>query len=164
MRILGIDPGTATTGFGIIEKLDQGYKVITYGCITTKANTPLPQRLNIIKQDLEELIKKYKPDCAGVEEIFFKKNIKTGIAVAQARGVILQTLTDNNLPISEFKPLEIKISVTNYGRADKGQVQRMVQILLNLEEIPKPDDAADALAIALCTSQTQKLADIMSVS
>ncbi|OGJ49977.1 crossover junction endodeoxyribonuclease RuvC [Candidatus Peregrinibacteria bacterium RIFOXYB2_FULL_32_7] len=152
MIILGLDPGTATTGFGIIKKIDNEFEILDFGCIETKAKLPLEDRLLQISNDLESLIKKYKPDVAGIEEIFFTNNIKTAISVSHARGVLLYILKKHKVPIKHFTPTEIKSSITGYGKADKHQVQKMIQIILNLSEIPKPDDAADALAIAIASS------------
>lgn len=150
MKILGIDPGTATVGWGMIEAVNGKPRVIAYGHITTEKSLPMPKRLQEIRDDLTTLIKQYQPDRAAVEELFFFNNQKTAITVAEARGIILLTLTDFSLSIAEYTPLQVKQSLTNYGRADKSQMQLMVQKLLGLSEIPKPDDAADALAIALC--------------
>lgn len=148
MVILGIDPGLATTGYGILKKDGVKITAVSFGCIKTPAKMANAERLKLIHEDLERLIKKYKPKCAGIEQLFFCKNVKTAIAVGQARGVILLTLAENKLPIYEFTPLQVKQTVTNYGKADKKQVQKMLKVLLNLKEAPKQDDAADALAIA----------------
>lgn len=150
--ILGIDPGIADTGFGVVECEGNKLTCITYGSIKTKANTPLADRLEIINNELTEIIKKYSPNLMSVEELFFCNNAKTALIVGQARGVILLTAKQHNLPICEFTPLQVKQAVSTYGKADKAQVQKMVKMLLNLKEIPKPDDAADALAIAICAS------------
>lgn len=150
MKILGIDPGTATVGWGIIEETKGKPKVVAYGHIATDKTLPMPKRLQVIRDDLTALIQQYHPDRAAVEELFFFNNQKTVISVAEARGIILLTFADFSLSIAEYTPLEVKQSLTNYGRADKTQMQLMVQKLLGLTHIPKPDDAADALAIALC--------------
>lgn len=151
MKILGIDPGTATVGWGIIEVTNgRNPKSVAYGHIATDKDLPMPERLREIRDDLTTIIRKYQPDRAAVEELFFLNNQKTAITVAQARGIILLTLADFSLSIAEYTPLEIKHSLTNYGRADKAQMQLMTQKLLGLSSIPKPDDAADALAVALC--------------
>ncbi|MBN1494567.1 crossover junction endodeoxyribonuclease RuvC [Candidatus Peregrinibacteria bacterium] len=150
MRILGIDPGTATTGYGIIEEYNDEYKVLNFGCIKTKAEKTLEDRLKEIASDIDFLIKKYKPQQAAIEEIFFSKNTKTAIAVAHARGVIIQKLSENNVPVSSYNPLKIKQAVCSDGKAKKQQIIKMTQILLKLNTAPSPDDAADALAIALC--------------
>lgn len=151
MIILGIDPGIETVGFGIIEEKNQHASLIDFGCIKTSAKNTLPERLSIIQQDLLDLIEAHKPDIAGVETLFFEKNVKTAINVAQGRGVIIATINNAHIPIIELTPLQVKMNVTGDGRADKIQVQTMVQTILQLSTLPKPDDAADALAIALCT-------------
>lgn len=153
MIILGIDPGTATTGFGVIKKTDNEIQMLDYGIISTKAKTPMEDRLELIANDLQELIDHYKPERAGVEEVFFTNNSKTAISVAQARGVVIYTLKKNQIPIRHFTPTQVKSSITGFGKADKHQVQTMTKIILNLIDTPKPDDAADALAIAIaCTN------------
>lgn len=149
--ILGIDPGIADTGFGIIKKENNGkLSCLAYGSIKTKAKTNLADRLFIIGEELNKIIKKHKPDMVAVEKLFFSKNVKTALIVGEARGVVMLTARQNNLPIEEFTPLQVKQAVSTYGRAGKDQVQKMVKLILNLKEIPKPDDAADALAIAIC--------------
>ena len=154
--ILGVDPGIADTGYGVI--CDEGGKIscLAYGSIKTSPKDDLVTRLDKLNHELDRIIKKYQPQLASVEELFFSKNVKTALTVGQARGVILLTLKQNNLPIFEFKPSQIKQAVTCYGAANKGQVQKMVQMLLKLKEIPKPDDAADALAMALCALNCNK--------
>lgn len=147
--ILGIDPGIADTGYGVIRVNDRnGVECITYGSIKTPAKTDLDERLETLNAELDKLIKKYKPDLCSVEELFFCKNVKTALVVGHARGVVLLTAKLNKLPIVEFTPLQVKQAISAYGKADKAQVQRMVKMIYNLREIPKPDDAADALAIA----------------
>lgn len=150
MKILGIDPGTATTGYGIIESHRGQLTAVEYGCIRTSKSNSLPDRLSEIYSDLNKIIKKYKPALIAVESVYFYNNVKTAIAVAQARGVVLLCAKQNKIPIKEFTPLEVKSNLTNYGKAEKKQVQYMVKTLLNLKSIPKPDDAADALALAIC--------------
>lgn len=152
MKILGIDPGTATTGYGIIEKKKDTIKLVEYGCILTSQKNRLEERLREIYQDLTKLIKKYRPQILAVESVFFYNNVKTAISVAQARGVVLLCGELNNIKLVEFTPLQIKSSLTSYGKAEKKQVQYMVQALLNLKTLPKPDDAADALAVAICAA------------
>jgi len=154
MIILGIDPGTATTGFGLIKKDKSKLKILKYGLITTPANLSTAERLGILNKELNSLLKKYKPEIVAVEDIFFFKNLKTAIKVSQARGVILLTIAKLKIPIVEYTPLQIKQAVACYGRAEKIQVQKMVKILLGLKEIPKPDDAADALAVAICCAHS----------
>lgn len=152
MKILGIDPGTASTGYGIIKSNRGAIELVEYGCITTPKKDSPEARLLEIYRDLTKLIKKHRPKIIAVESIFFFKNLKTAISVAQARGVVLLCAAQNKIRLLEFTPLQIKMSLTNYGRADKKQVQFMVRRLLNLKAIPKPDDAADALAVAICAS------------
>ena len=150
MRVLGIDPGTAITGYGVIEGEGDSLVVTTYGAVTTPANQPLAQRLQHIYRELRALITEWHPDSAAVEELFFSKNARTALSVGHARGVALLALTQAGLPIQEYKPAEVKQAVAGYGNAPKQQVQGMVQLLLNLDEMPRPDDAADALAVAIC--------------
>jgi crossover junction endodeoxyribonuclease RuvC len=163
MRILGIDPGTATTGYGVVEEGSDGFKMITYGCITTSKDLELPARLNEIAFDLSILISKFKPDYAAVEDIFFSKNTKTAISVAQARGVIMQKITEEQIPVTSYNPMQIKQAICSDGKAKKPQIQKMMQILLNLDEIPKPDDAADALAIAVTHGHCLKNQSLYSI-
>jgi crossover junction endodeoxyribonuclease RuvC len=152
MRILGIDPGTATTGFGILDRQYNRFSVIDFGIIETTPDQDMPQRLQKIHQGISWLIKSYQPDELAVEELFFNRNITTAITVGQARGVVLLAAAENNLPVSEYTPLQVKQAITGYGNASKKQVQYMVTNILGLSAIPKPDDAADALAIAVCHS------------
>jgi len=147
--ILGIDPGTAIVGFGVIAVQGQTLRSVAYGCITTPAHTPQIKRLTHIYTELRKLIKKYRPHEVAVEQLFFYSNAKTAFSVGEARGVILLTAVHAGLPVTEFTPLQVKQAVSAYGKASKTQVQRMVQLLLNLRELPRPDDAADALAIAI---------------
>lgn len=155
--ILGVDPGLADTGFGIIEKQGSQLKLIDYGCIKTAAKTPMEKRLLEIFQSLNTVIKKYKPEIISVEQLFFCKNVKTALAVGQARGVIILVAGKNKLTTHEFTPLQIKLALTSYGKASKKQVQDMVKIILNLKSIPKPDHAADALAAAICCAHSISL-------
>jgi crossover junction endodeoxyribonuclease RuvC len=150
LRVLGIDPGTAITGYGIVEGEGDSLTLVTYGAITTPANQPLPQRLQQIYRQLQALIAEWHPQSAAVEELFFSKNARTALVVGHARGVALLAITDADLPIQEYKPAEVKQAVAGYGGAPKDQVQGMVRLLLGLEDIPRPDDAADALAVAIC--------------
>lgn len=150
MVILGIDPGYAIIGWGVLEYRANKFKVIDYGAITTQAKTPFPLRLCDIYNGLCNIIKKYKPEVLSMEKLFYNNNAKTVIDVAQARGVITLAAQQNGLKIAEYTPLQVKQSVTGYGRAVKKQVQEMTRIILNLEKIPKPDDTADALAMAIC--------------
>lgn len=148
--ILGIDPGIADTGYGIILDNKGRLKCLGYGSIKTSPKKDLISRLNDLHLELDEIIKEYKPDLVAVEELFFSKNVKTALIVGHARGVILLTIKQNDLPIFEFKPSQVKQAVTSYGAAKKDQVQKMVQKLLKLDKMPQPDDAADALAVAMC--------------
>lgn len=152
MKILGIDPGTATTGFAIVEKVNGGLQAIDFGAITTRAKTSLDSRLLEIADNLSELIALHEPDLVAIESLFFFKNQKTAFAVAQSRGAVLLTVARYKLPIVELTPLQVKQAVTGYGRADKKQIQQMVKEIYGLDKIPKPDDAADALAIAFAAS------------
>ena len=157
MRILGIDPGTATTGWAILECADSHSRPIAYGAIITNKNKSDDERLLEIAKDLEEIIKKYKPAEASVENIFFFKNQKTVITVAQARGAILLTLKKNHVKIFSYTPLQVKQALTSYGRAEKKQVQLMAKEILKLKSVPKPDDTADAIAICLCHINSRKI-------
>jgi len=148
--VLGIDPGTAITGFGLVREEEEGLALVAYGVITTAANQPLPERLQLIYQGLAQVTRQHQPQQAAVEELFFSRNARTALSVGHARGVALLALADAGLPIYEYKPLEIKQAITGYGGADKGQVQEMVRLLLNLDHVPQPDDAADAVAVAVC--------------
>ena len=149
MLVLGLDPGTATTGYGVIKEHDDGsIEAIAYGVISTKAQTPMPQRLQQIFDELNQLIERYQPDEIAIEELFFGKNVTTGITVAQARGVMLLAAAQHNIPITAYKPKVAKQAITGYGSADKQQMQLMMTQILNLDEIPRPDDAADGLAMA----------------
>ncbi len=151
--ILGIDPGLAIVGWGVIECVRGNLRPIAYGAITTPAHTDIEKRLLMIKEDLEAIIEKYHPDEMAVEELFFNNNITTGIAVAEARGVILCTAHALGVKIAEYTPLQVKQAVVGYGLAEKGQVIAMVTSLLRLPKPPKPDDTADAVAIAICHAQ-----------
>lgn len=150
MVVLGIDPGYAIVGWGVIEYSHSHFKVLGYGAITTEAQTPFPERLQIIYNDMCYLFTKYKPEVMSMEKLFYNSNQKTVIDVAQARGVITLAAQMNNKNIFEYTPLQVKQSVTGYGRAEKKQVMEMTRSILNLPEVPKPDDTADALAMAIC--------------
>lgn len=154
MIILGIDPGTAITGYGIIKQERNELSCLDFGCITTNSALTQAKRLEQIRKKLKKIIKKHSPDASAVEQLFFAKNTKTALAVAHARGVVLETLSASGVPVSEFTPPQVKQAVTSYGKADKLQVQKMVQLLLSLNNIPKPDDAADALAVAICAANS----------
>ncbi len=157
MLILGIDPGTAIMGHGLIEQKGNQLKPIKYASWRTSANLPMPERLLLLYQEIEAFIKEYKPDVVAVEELFFNRNTTTAISVGQARGVILLAAAQAGLSVYEYTPLQVKQAVVGYGKADKQQVQHMVKALLGLKEIPKPDDTADALAIAICHAHSAHL-------
>ncbi len=154
MRILGIDPGIATVGFGIVDSERTALHMVQYGAILTAAGLPLATRLYQINQDLEELITKFRPDAMSVEELFFNTNITTGIAVAHGRGIILFTAEKLGVPVFEYTPSQVKQAVVGYGKAEKRQVMDMTKRLLKLRSVPRPDDAADALALAICHARS----------
>jgi crossover junction endodeoxyribonuclease RuvC len=158
MRVIGIDPGIAITGYGLVDELEDGsLKVVDYGAILTDPATPLPERLTQLFKSLNNLIEIHRPQVGAVEKLFFQRNVRTAIGVGQARGVALLSLGEARLPLAEYTPLEVKQAVTGYGAADKHQVQQMVRALLSLDDIPKPDDAADALAVAVCHHHSARL-------
>ncbi len=154
MRILGIDPGTGILGFGLIDYQKDNLKLVDAGVIRTPVHHPDADRLLIIYEELKQLIKEHSPDVMSVEKLFFAQNVTTAMTVAQARGVVLLIAMQHKLDLHEFTPLQIKQAITGYGRADKSQMQEMVKVLLKLKSKPKPDDAADALAAAICCSMT----------
>ena len=156
MIILGIDPGFAIVGYGIIKYENYKFSVLEYGAITTKAGEEMFSRFKKIHDELSKIIERTKPDVMAIEELFFNSNQKTAINVAQARGVLLLAALNKNIPIFEYTPLQVKQATVGYGRAEKNQVQQMVKMLLKLNEIPKPDDTADALAIAVCHAHSHK--------
>ena len=160
IRILGVDPGTATVGWAVLEEKAGKLESVAYGHISTDKKNSVSHRLSEISRDLRKIIAQYKPQEAAVEDIFFFKNAKTVIKVSQARGAILLTLEQLNVIISEYTPLQVKQALTGYGRADKNQVQQMTKRILGLKSIPKPDDAADAIAVALCHINSRKMAQI----
>ena len=158
MIALGVDPGTAITGYGIVKDSPDGrLKKISYGVIRTDSKTPYSLRLKKIHEEIANLIEQYKPEVVAIEQLFFNKNVKTALSVAQSRGVVILTATLAGLELAEYTPLQVKEAVHGYGRAEKAQVQQMVKTLLGLEEIPKPDDAADALAVAICHLNSYKM-------
>ncbi len=163
MRILGIDPGYATIGYGVIDTSGNKSKAVDYGVITTPKNENIAVRLAMIYDSMTEIINKFKPDEIAVEELFFVQNVTTGINVAHARGIILLASIHACGRIYEYTPLQIKQAMTGYGRAEKRQIQEMVKVYLHLQSIPRPDDAADALAIALTHAQTSRMADQFSL-
>ncbi len=156
MIITGIDPGTAATGWGVIKKVRKNLKCLGFGVIKTSPGFPDGERLKILNNELNKIIKKYKPKVMAVESLYFFKNLKTAMPVSQAKGVILLTAAKKKIPVHEFTPLQIKMAITGYGKADKKQIQKMVKTLLDLKELPRPDDAADGLAAAICCSQAIK--------
>lgn len=165
MLVLGIDPGIAITGYGLIRNHPQkDYECLSYGVVTTKAGLSDAERLKLLFDELTELIHLHRPETCAVEKLFFQKNVKTALSVGQARGVVMLTLAQAGLPIEEYTPNEIKQTVCGYGNATKLQVQRMVQTLLRLEELPKPDDAADALAVAICHINHQSFNQLVQQS
>jgi crossover junction endodeoxyribonuclease RuvC len=154
---LGIDPGTATTGYGLVRLTPDGnLEAVSFGIISTPKDTPAPTRLEMLYNDLRKLIKKHKPDTAAVEKLFFQRNVSTALAVGQARGVVMLALQQAGIEAFEYTPNEVKQAVAGYGSADKRQVQEMVRALLQLDSVPKPDDAADALAIAITHLNTNR--------
>ena len=152
-RILGIDPGTAIVGWGVVEGEGQDLRLVAYGVIRTASTLPLSERLVQIYEELNALLDDYQPTGVGIEQLFFAKNVTTALPVAHARGVLLLAVQQRGLPLREYRPMEIKETVTGYGAADKQQMQQMVRLLLGLDEAPRPDDAADAVAVALCYHQ-----------
>jgi len=160
--ILGIDPGTALTGYGLVREDETGLALLECGVITTPPDQPLPRRLQAIYRGLADLIARHQPDAAAVEELFFSRNVRTALAVGQARGVALLALADAGLPVYEYKPLQVKQAVAGYGGADKPQIQEMVRLLLHLERAPQPDDAADAVAVAVCHIHTTRLTALIA--
>jgi crossover junction endodeoxyribonuclease RuvC len=157
MLVLGIDPGTATTGYGLVREIDTGPELVTYGVVLTPAGLAMPERLKIIYHELTALIKLHQPDSAAVEKLYFQKNVSTAMTVGQARGVALLALAQAKISIGEYNPRDVKQAVAGYGGAAKSQIQQMVRAILNLSDTPKPDDAADALAVAICHLHSMKL-------
>jgi crossover junction endodeoxyribonuclease RuvC len=156
MIVLGIDPGTAATGYGLVERHGSKLRLIDYGCFETVPADELPVRLRHIHQAVSELIAEHRPVVVGVERLFFNRNVQTAFAVGQARGVVLLAAAQAGVPVAEFGPHEVKMAVTGYGRAGKDQVQRMVQVVLGMSVLPRPDDAADALAVAICLAHSER--------
>lgn len=162
MLVLGIDPGLAITGYGFIEvNQNREYSCVDYGVIRTESGLTDPERLVVIYDSLTELIQHQQPDTSTVEKLFFQRNVKTALSVGQARGIVMLALAQAQLAIHEYTPNEIKQTICGYGNAGKSQIQRMVQTLLNLDELPKPDDAADALAVAICHIHHQSYNNLM---
>ena len=151
MLVIGIDPGTATTGYGLVRELEDGsLAAVDYGVILTPAGDPMADRLNRLYEQLNEILLLHQPVSGAVEKLFFQRNVTTAISVGQARGVVLLALAQSGMGVAEYTPMEIKLAVAGYGGAEKMQIQQMVRALLNMEDIPRPDDAADALAVAIC--------------
>lgn len=164
MLVIGLDPGTAITGYGIVRDDEEGgLLAVDYGIIKTPSSLSMPERLLKLHQGLVEIVDLHRPENGAVEKLFFQKNVKTAISVGQARGVALLALAETEIPISEYAPMEIKQAVVGYGGADKRQVQLMVKALLNLDDIPRPDDAADALAVAICHLHSSQMQSIYGV-
>ena len=164
MIIIGIDPGYAIVRIGVVEYKGNKFRTLEYGAITTPAGMPTIDRLKKIYDEMTAYLEKYNPDAVAIEELFFNSNQKTAINVAQARGVLLVAVRNKNIPICEYTPLQVKQSVTGYGRADKKQIQQMVKMLLGLNVIPKPDDAADALALAICHAHSNKMNSMLNLN
>jgi crossover junction endodeoxyribonuclease RuvC len=163
MIILGIDPGLATMGYGVIEVLGEKRRVVQFGTLNTKAKTPTPQRLRSIFKGVTELIEMYRPEDVAFEELFFSKNVTTGMSVSAARGAAIVAVAEKTENLYEYTPMQIKQAVTGYGGADKHQVQQMVRLLLNMEEIARPDDAADALAVALTHANSMNMKRLFKI-
>lgn len=158
MLVLGIDPGTALTGYGLILRTSNAeLELVDFGVIQTRSDQPMAERLLKLDHELEELLKRHQPTSAAVERLFFQKNVSTALSVGQARGVVLLALARSGLAVEEYTPQDVKMAVTGYGAAEKGQMQRMVKMLLGMDDIPKPDDAADALAVAICHAHSAGL-------
>lgn len=155
MRILGIDPGYAIMGYGVLDYNGNRFKTVAYGSIDTDAGVPMPERLKLLYDGLSDVIKLYKPDEASIEELFFNRNVTTAIAVGEARGIALLACVEGGLSIYEYTPMQIKQALVGYGKAEKKQVQTMVKMILNLDEVPKPDDTADAVAAAICHAHSR---------
>ncbi|MGQ9522963.1 MAG: crossover junction endodeoxyribonuclease RuvC [Anaerolineae bacterium] len=162
MRVLGIDPGTATTGYGVVEETEEGLRALDYGVVTTPPDLPLPRRLQTIYGELRRLVRQWQPDAAAVEELYFNVNVRTAMSVGQARGVALLAMAEEGLTVVEYGPGEVKQALTGYGGAEKRQMQEMVRMLLDLPTVPRPDDAADALAIAVCHLHSVRLRALTS--
>ena len=160
MRILGIDPGYAIVGFGVVDYDGRKFTPVEYGAVLTEANTPFTQRLCAVHTDMEFIFEKFRPDCMAIEKLFFTTNQKTAIDVAQSRGVTVLSAAKRNIPVYEYTPLQVKSAVVGYGKAEKQQVMEMTKQLLGLAGIPRPDDAADALAIAICHGHTVRWSDL----
>jgi len=161
MRVLGLDPGTATTGFGVVEGDGDTLRLVEYGAIITSANLAMPERLRLIYLKLTDVLTRLQLEAVSVEKLFFNKNVTTALSVGQGRGVALLAAANANLPVFEYTPLEVKQAIVGYGRATKDQIQQMVRLMLQLDHTPHPDDAADALAVAICHIQSAKMRELM---
>jgi len=164
MLVLGIDPGLATTGYGLVQETSAGLQAVAFGVVSTLARQPLTARLQQLYRELSALIREHRPDESAVEELFFSRNVRTAMSVGQARGVVLLALANAGLPVAEYTPLTVKQAVSGFGGADKVQMQTMVKMLLKLQDIPRPDDAADALAIAICHLHSARLNQVLRSS
>ncbi len=164
MLTLGIDPGTAITGYGLVRAAGDARRAVAYGAITTPADAPLARRLQILYADLRRLLATHRPDQAAVEQLFFSRNVTTALSVGHARGVVLLALAEADVPVFEYTPAEVKQAVVGYGRARKEQMQEMVRVLLGLDVTPTPDDAADALAVALCHADTERMRRLLEAA
>ncbi|PKO21503.1 MAG: crossover junction endodeoxyribonuclease RuvC [Chloroflexi bacterium HGW-Chloroflexi-1] len=165
MVILGIDPGTATTGYALVGEDEAGEpQLLRYGIFTTRAGTPMPERLLTIHREMAALIREATPDAIAVEELFFKRNVTTALTVGQARGVVLLAAAQAGLAVYEYKPAEVKLALVGYGNADKQQIQEMLRMMLDLPDIPRPDDAADAIAVAICHLQSARFSQLVAES
>ncbi|GAA0354893.1 crossover junction endodeoxyribonuclease RuvC [Bacillus horti] len=163
MIILGIDPGIAIVGFGVIEKKGSQLKPVQYGSIETKAGLRTEERLKQVYEAMQHILEKYSPNVMAIEKLFFNKNVTTAFTVGQARGVMLLAAEQANVPVAEYTPLQVKQAVVGYGKAEKRQVQEMVRMLLNLQQAPKPDDVADALAIAICHGHSAQIEGLLKL-
>lgn len=163
MIIFGIDPGIAIVGYGVLEYYGNKFNVLDYGAVQTTNTYSFPARLKIVYDEISFLMEKYKPDALAIEELFFNKNAKTAITIGQARGVQILAAVNKGIEVYEYTPLQVKQGVVGYGRADKRQIQEMVKILLNLDKIPKPDDVADALAVAICHAHSGNFSDLFKI-
>jgi len=162
MLVLGIDPGTAITGWGVVRQDGDALVLVAYGTVNTSQDVPMPQRLQTIHRELGEIISQHGPDGVAVEKLFFSKNVRTALTVGQARGVAVLAVAEAGIPVHEYTPLEVKQSVVGYGRATKDQIQQLVKMLLHLDSVPQPDDAADAIAVAICHIHSARLEAILA--
>lgn len=163
MRTMGVDPGTAILGFGVVDG-DDDARLVDFGTVMTSSSDPMERRLRLLYDGIIDVIRRHQPDVLAVEQLFFARNVTNAIAVGQARGVVLLAAAQHDMPVHEYKPNEVKLTVAGYGGADKHQVQEMVRITLNLDDIPRPDDAADALAVAICHVYNNRLTSIIERS